>query len=158
MIRNAMRNELATLLQAPPESRKPVIRRSLQADWLYATDLPVLFNGTIPEELTDVLASAKWEYIQEEDWLLLRKKAPEPPENWYTGKFGPEACCCRSLLERHSDMSGEPADAVQRTLIKAGEEGSKAYENACLILHREWAERLRRGESLPVVSRRYFGE
>ena len=84
--------------------------------------------------------------------------AGEPPEDWYEGNFGPEAACCLSLLERHAGTACGAPEAVQRTLIKAGEEGGKAYETACAELHREWAERLRRGEPLPAVSRRYFGE
>ena len=54
-----------------------------------------------------------------------------------------------------ADMIGDAA-AAQRALIKAGEEGGKAYENACQKLHREWAERLRRKEPLPALSLRYF--
>lgn len=157
MVRNALRNELAELLAVTPGNRTPAIRRSLHDDWLYATDLPGLHHGSIPQALQEALAGAGWEYMQEGDWLLLRKPAPAPPENWFAGTFGPEAACCLSLLDRHGDPYGEPADAVQRRLIKAGEEGVKAYEDACRAIHREWAEHLRQGKPLPAVSRQYFG-
>lgn len=157
MIRNAMREELAALLTATDAGRTPAIRRSLREDWLYATDLPALYHGSVPKALTEALGGAGWEYIQDGDWLLLRKPAADPPANWYTGDFGPEAACCLSLLERHPVLSGEQADTIQRRLIKAGEKGREAYEDACALLHREWAERLRQGRYLPDISRRYFG-
>lgn len=156
MVRNAMRLELTALLAAP-SYRTPAIRRSMKAEWLYATDYPVLCCG-VPEKTAEALTGAGWEYIQDGNWLLLRKPSPEPPENWYAEKtFGPEARCCLSLLERHSARTEEAAETAQRILIKAGEEGGKAYEEACKTLHREWAARLRQGKQLPAVSRRYFG-
>ena len=81
---------------------------------------------------------------------------PWAREGWYEGPFGPEADCCLSLLVRHPASAGEPSDKAQRMLIKAGEEGEKAYEGACAALHREWAERLRKGDSMPDISQRYF--
>ena len=157
MLRNALRKELAVLLAAPPESRPPVSRRSREQAWIYATDLPALYGCAVPEKVTKALKDEGWEYIQEGGWLQLRKPEPEPPADWYAGSFGPEAACCRSLLKRHEDSLYGPADEAQRMLIKAGEEGEKAYEEACGKLHREWAARLRKGEPLPAVSRRYFG-
>ncbi|MBR3335175.1 MAG: hypothetical protein IKG23_12870 [Clostridia bacterium] len=157
MIRNALRKELSALLTAPAGKRQPVIRRSLTEAWLYATDLPALNEGNIPESILSALTAAGWAYLTENNWLLMTKPAAQPPEDWYAGPFGPEAVCCRSLLDRHPPADGEPSDAAQRMLIKAGEEGEKAYEEACAVLHREWAERLRTGESLPDLDRRYFG-
>ena len=156
MLRNALRKELAALLTAPAGSRQPVIRRSLQDAWIYATDLPALYDGPIPDTLLESLADAGWEYTQEQGWIQLRKAAPEPPEDWFSGSFGPEAACCMSLLERHPALTCEGTEAAQRKLIKAGEEGEKAYETACAALHRQWAERLRKGERIPKLSRYYF--
>ena len=155
---NALRKELAALLDDSGARRKPALRRSLREDWLYATDYPVLCSGGMPDTLRDRLEAAGWEMVLDGEWLQLRKPAAEPPENWYEGSFGPEAACCLSLLERHAGTACGAPEAVQRALIKAGEEGGKAYETACAELHREWAERLRHGEPLPAVSRRYFGE
>ena len=158
MVRNAMRKELASLLTAPAESRPAVIRRSREPEWLYATDLPVLYEGSIPETVLNRLNCAGWETLQTGNWLQLKKDQPEPPEDWYTGPFGTEAACCRSLLNRHTHSSDEPSDDAQRLLIKAGETDGKTYENACRILHHDWAERLRLGRSLPDLSPRYFGQ
>lgn len=157
MVRNALRKELTALLAAPSGNRQPVIRRSLAEAWLYATDLPVLYGGSVPESIFSALDTAGWTCLPENGWLLLAKSAKEPPEDWFDGSFGPEAACCRSLLERHPAMDEEPSEAAQRMLIKAGEEGEKAYEEACATLHREWAGRLRKGRSLPDLDLRYFG-
>ena len=157
MVRNALRKELAALLAVPQGNRQPVIRRSLTEAWLYATDLPALYDGEIPDGILSALESAGWTCQPENGWLLLTKTAKEPPEGWYNESFGPEAACCRSLLERHPAKGEEPSEADQRLLIKAGEEGEKAYEEACAVLHGKWAERLRKGQSLPDLDRRYFG-
>ena len=69
-----------------------------------------------------------------------------------------ESALRMSLLKRHAQDAVSDPEAVQRLLIKAGEEGEGFYEAACARLHREWAARLRRKEPLPAVSRRYFGE
>jgi len=156
MIRNEYRIELARLMASDKRCRQPVIRRSSQAEWLYATDLPCLYKGEVPEAMAAELTAAGWEFREERNWLLLRKNAPEPPGDWFEGIFGPEADCCRSLLARHPDRACEAPEAAQRILIKAGEEGEKAYEAACAALHRSWAERLRRGERLPALSLNYF--
>ncbi len=157
MVLNEMRKELASVLAGSGENGAPVIRRSLSEDWLYATYLPVMKNGSIPEPVIRRLTEAGWEFVQDGSWLQLRKSAPEPPENWYSGAFGPEAGCCLSLMERHPADEGESSETAQRMLIKAGEEGETAYEKACAVLHRKWAERLRKGEALPDINRRYFG-
>lgn len=156
MLNNAFRKELTILLNACAASRPPALRRSKSAEWLYATDIPVLLSGQTKEQLKSALIGAGWEYSEENGWILLRKDAEEPPEGWYSGRFGPEAACCRSILERHQGMPGYAANAAQWLLIKAGEEGEAAYEEACLVLHRQWAEKLRKRLPVPVLSLRYF--
>lgn len=154
---NALRAELNRILAEAGCPRAPALRRSGEPGWLYAADLP----GLCPEEETarvsEILAKAGWECKQENGWLLLAKCAPEPPEGWFEGPFGPEAACCESLLRRHPDAAGEGAEAAQRLLIKAGEESPEAYEKACRHLHRCWAEKLRKGEKLPGIDIHYFG-
>lgn len=157
MIHNALRKELAALLKAAAGTRKLSVRRSTDPEWIYSTDLPAVCSGAVPDPVKEALISAGWEYRQDGEWLLLRRPEPEPPEDWYAGPFGKEAGCCLSLLDRHPGSGSEPADAAQRMLIKAGEEGGKAYEEACGTLHREWAERLRQRRPLPAISRKYFG-
>ena len=155
---NALRRELSEKLTAVPTDRPPAVRRSRRDEWLYATDIKLLLSGKAMESLLNELAAEGWEWTEEQGWLLLRKPAEEPPDGWYDGAFGPEAACCASLLDRHPGRPGSAAERAQRALIKAGEEGEKAYEAACACLHREWAERLRCGEPLPALSSRYFGK
>ena len=149
--------ELTVLLTAQPLSRPPAIRRSRRSEWLYTTDIPMLLSTKEMEELQTGLIRSKWEYEKNCDWILLRKEATEPPKDWYDGGFGPEAACCLSLLGRHPSSPEYNAGAAQRMLIKAGEEGEKAYESACALIHSLWAEKLRKNERLPAVSRKYFG-
>ena len=154
---NALRNELIPLLQSPPDRRKPVIRRSLRSEWLYWTDLPVLWDGPVPETLLKGLSDAGWEYeLKDRSWLELRKDCRTPPDNWYQGPFGPEAGCCGSLLKRHPRSCRSESDSAALLLIKAGETGYSAYEEACAVLHREWAGRLRKHQALPDMDLCYF--
>lgn len=153
---NALRKELASLFSLTQPKRTPSLRRSGRSEWLYATDILMLISAAEREQVLAGLTDAGWEYTQENGWILLRKNAPEPPDGWYTGSFGPEAACCASLLDRHAEGRTADAGETQRALIKAGEEGGAAYEAACRALHREWADRLRRKDPLPFVSRRYF--
>ena len=153
---NALRKELQELMQIPQTARKPVLRRSLPDDWLYSTDLPAVSDKENQTLFLQAIVNAGWEYTEEKGWILMRKPAGEPPEGWYDGPPGPEAACCLSLLDRHEKQAVEEPEPVQRMLIKAGEEGEKQYEAACACIHRDWAERLRRGEPLPAVNRIYF--
>jgi len=157
MLINAFRKELKILLSGPGLIRTPVIRRSLLDNWLYATDLPALCRETDKSRFLDTLAQYGWETMEAEGWIQMRKNSPEPPDNWYDGSFGQEAACCRSLLMRHPGRPETEAEKkVQCVLIKAAEEGEKAFESACADLHRSWAECLRKGEPLPAVHPAYF--
>ena len=151
---NQLRAELQALLTAPGTPRRPVLRRSLHEEWLYTTDLPGLCTEQDMERIVSSLASAGWESMMDRGWLQMKKTAEEPPKEWFDGPFGPEAGCCLSLIDRHPGGSG--GEQAQRMLIKAGEQGALAYEEACALLHREWAVRLREGKRLPAVNRRYF--
>ena len=152
MKNNALRKELICLLGTEDGRKRPAIRRSLREEWLYA----VYLHGTAAGDLSGKLREAGWESLADGDWLQLRKAADEPPEGWFEGPFGPEAECCRSLLGRHSERRQEDDQRIEYSLIRAGEEGQAAYETACRQLHHAWAERLRKGQSLPNVSLTYF--
>ena len=117
--------------------------------------------GLTQEQLAEKIgvsrtAIVRWESAETGGWLFLRKDAAEPPEGWYTKEFGPEAACCASLLERHEGSPEAGTEEIRYMLIKAGEEGAKAYEGACRALHRQWAELLRQGKPLPSLSSRFF--
>ena len=157
---NALRkelNELIATITRDGDRRKPTIRRSLRAEWIYATDLPEAVSKEQAEAAGRRLREAGWESMTEGGWTLVRKATDEPPEGWFEGPFGPEAACCRSLLDRHAERQQEKDKKVEYKLIQAGEEGPEAYEAVCRRLHREWAERLRNRQKLPDVSLRYFG-
>lgn len=151
-----MRQELREMMQILQTDRPPVLRRSRSEDWLYATDFPAVTGRRNLMVFLQKSSNAGWEYTKENGWILMRKPAEEPPEGWYIGLFGQEAGCCLSLLERHKKLATDEPEPLQRMLIKAGEEGEKQYEAACACIHRDWAERLRRGEPLPAVNRIYF--
>ncbi len=154
---NALRRELATLLDGRKTNRQPALRRSIREEWLYATDIAALLSGSEEAQLQSELSAAGWEFLRENDWILLKKSAAEPPEDWYEGQFGTESSCCLSLLERHAEDCGDDPAPVQRALIKAGEQGTAAYERICRSIHRDWAQRLRQKRQLPDISRKYFG-
>ena len=154
---NALRGELNALLSVPGLSRTAAVRRCSDPDWLYMTDFPSVAGRETLAHVLAHLSRAGWEYEEANGRLLLRKDTAEPPEGWFAGPFGAEAGCCLSLLERHAGNAGNGAEAVRRMLIKAGEEGGRACEEACAKLHREWAGRLRKGELPPAVSLKYFG-
>lgn len=155
---HALRKELNKILEGTAFTRAPAVRRSFLEDWLYASDLPSLCTETALRVLETRLADAGWETMEEQGWLQFRKAAGEPPEPFPDGLPGPETACCRSLLARHPERENGFPMATVCQLIKAAEEGRNAYENTCAKLHRQWAERLRKGEALPAVSLRYFGE
>lgn len=154
---NALRAELNEMISCVPVPRRAVIRRSLEDEWLYASDLPVLCSDTDFEEIRGRLCDAGWETMILNGWMQARKASYEPPEGWFSGPFGPEAACCRSILERHASDCTVAPYREQTILIRAGEEGAEAYEAACAGIHRDWAEKLRLGKALPSVSPQYFG-
>ena len=68
---NALRKELAALLNSRPTGRTPALRRSRKDEWLYATDAAALL---LPEEREKLGSAAKdrireaysWRFIGEE--------------------------------------------------------------------------------------------
>jgi len=156
---NAFRKELVQMIGEASVRRPAAIRRSIRPDWLYASDLPSLCSGEETHRILDQLSGIGWTWIMEKtDWILFRKSAEEPPEDWFEGPFGPEAACCLSLITRHADTRPDGADPVRFRLIRAGESGEAAYEKTCAELHREWAALLRERQRLPGISPRFFGE
>ena len=175
---NEFRQELSELLAEVPCRRPPALRRSLKSEWLYATDL---FQAADPDSAAVFLKRAAelgWHAEQDGSWLQLKRSFTEPPEHGFEGPFGAEAVCCASLLRRHLETKKEKmrteeapqwimedtseaekaAETVRILLVKAGEQGPEAYEQACGGLHREWAQRLRKKQTLPPVSLRFFCE
>ena len=154
---NAWRKELSEILRGLPCARPAALRRSLRDGWLYASDLPAVCDGETLLEGIRRAGEAGWETAEEGGWILLNKPRKEPPEGWFGGPFGPEAACCLSLVRRRENDREDPEHSAERILIKAGEEGPDAYENACRRLHREWAEALREKRRIPAVDPVFFG-
>lgn len=157
---NTWRTELTQLLRETPCERPAALRRSLETEWLYATDLPAATDAAGLRTFRTEAEKRGWQLEERRGWLLIRPVVPCMPGNGYAGPFGPEARCCLSLLRRHPnpERTGEAAEPAALRLIKAGEEGPAAYEETCGALHREWAERLRTGKRIPALPEAFFRE
>ena len=157
---NAFRVQLRGLLQSTNCSRPPALRRSLRASFLYATDLPAVADRETVAVFLAACRSLGWTAEEKDGWVELDRPMCEPPAGWSSGPEDGEAACCLSLLRRHGTGKAHPEEAADaaRILMKAGEAGGKAWQEACAGLHRDWASRLRRGEPLPPLSRRFLIE
>jgi len=150
---NAWRQELAEMLREIPGRRPATLRRSRKDGWLYCTDLPAAADDAASETFQRRAEAAGWTVEKEQGWMQLTRWIKEPPGNGFSGPFGPEAGCCLSLQRRHEEAAedGQDGQTAMIRLVKAGEEGPEAYEAVCFMLHREWAERLRKKQPLPRI-------
>ncbi len=149
---NELRKEIRILLSRAESTRSPALRRSLREEFLYATDLPQTASAATVASFCTEAETAGWQVQVTDGWILM-DRIPEifvPEEE----PDGPEARCCASLLQRHTERKN--GDREKRMLIKAADESAEAYERTCGILHREWAVALRKGEKLPDVPGEYF--
>ena len=141
------------------ETQRPaVLRRSLSEQWMYATDLPLIATEETVESFSAQAKEAGWTTGTDGGWLQLDRPVREPvpgmiPEEW---KSCMAAGCCRSLLERHRAQLIPSDGQAERMLVKAGEEGPDAYEEACRRLHFRWAEALRTHRGIPAVHMSFF--
>jgi len=136
--------------------RRAALRRSLEEEWLYATDLPLCVGKEAAADFQRRAEQAGWQTKQAGNWILLDRETADMPEGGYAGPFGEEARSCLSLLNRHEPETADSGKIEKRMLIRAGEEGADAYEAACGRIHREWAARLREGRKLPDISKTFF--
>ena len=155
---NPYREELRSMLACLETQRPAVLRRSRSEQWMYATDLPLIATGDALESFSRQARQAGWTTGTDGGWLQLDRPVREPlpgviPKEW---KSCPEAACCRSLLERHREHLTVSDGQAERMLIKAGEEGPDAYEEACRKLHSRWAEALRTHHGIPDVHMSFF--
>ena len=146
---NRLRSEAQSLISGSETFRPATLRRSLNENYLYATDLPQAADAATAESFLSRAQRAGWKTKKENGWILMDPPAGKMEENPFEGPFGPEAKCCASLLNRHG--SGREGKREQRMLLKAGEKGPEAFEKVCEQLHREWAAALRTGEVLPEI-------
>ncbi len=142
-----LRAELNTLLGALPASRRPALRRASQSDALLATDLPLLVHPADTEAFRGAAEALGWRTRPQSGWLLLSKVPPPPeaplPKPLPEGEIG----CCLWLLAHHP--GGQAEEETLFAVLKAGEAGTQALERLCAALHRDWAARLRQGQTLP---------
>ena len=145
---SGLREITARLLADTPQDRPAAIRRSEEAGWLLATDLPLVtdeaslagFRQRAGEAgLSCGRASNGWLLL--DAWEML--PAAAPPTAWPDGEKG----AAMSLLARHPGQA-DPAETV-RQIARACERGDAALERCCGALHARWAECLRRGRELP---------
>lgn len=152
---NKLRSLIVETLKEIKASRPAALRRSAHGRCLYATDLPQVTNPEGIDTFRDRMEKAGWRTEVKESWIELDFTGAVPRDVDFTGPFGKEAECCASLLRRHPE-GRTSGDLEKRKLLKAGECGAKAYEKECLSLHREWAEKLRKGEALPDIHLTFF--
>ena len=137
---NSLREELQRLLDETESGRPAVIRRCKRT----------VFIGRAKKY--------GWNSEIQSGWILLDRLPDGPPENGFTGPYGPEAKCCASILRRHPEKQKMYGDREKRMLIKSGEESRESYERVCAILHREWAAVLRQRGALPDLPLTFFEE
>ena len=143
------RKEVQRLLSEVSSSRRPALRRSRRADYLFATDLPCCAGEEDCQRFQRLAAEAGWETQPESGWIQLRKPAAPLPPGFLPGDPGEEWGCVLSLMRRHPGQ--EDAAGVRIALMKAREDGSAAWQRACRAFHRDLARRLRQGESFPSL-------
>jgi len=141
--RNPWRKELLTLLGRISSARKPALRRSLRAEFLFATDLPLCAAEDACRRWMREAASTGWDCRQFGDWIEIRREDGLPPEGWFPDFPTGEASCVAVLLRRHPEETLAPAEIL--ALLKAREAGPGPWEEACRTLHRSLAARLRQG-------------
>ena len=140
----ALRQEVQQLLAAVPTSRRPALRRSDEADALFATDLPFLADTA---DFCRLAEKHGWRTRMHGGWLLL-DKLPNPPMMPDEIPDAPgELGCCLSLLIRHPDDAAD--DRLLRALLKSADAGGQALEKYCRALHRDLAACLRMHTPLP---------
>lgn len=145
---SGLRERAARWLAAADQTRPAALRRSEEAGWLLATDLPALTGEAELAAFCEKARQAGFRCgLARNGWLLLDAWEQLPtaasPGDCPAGETG----AAISLLARHPG-GADPAETV-RQIARAAEQGRDALERCCTSLHARWAECLRRGESLP---------
>lgn len=132
------------MLATVPTLRRPALRRSEDANALFATDLPLLADAA---DFCRLAEKHGWRTWIHGGWLLL-DKLPNPPDMPTKIPDAPgELGCCLSLLARHPDDTAD--GTLLRALLKSADAGDQAMEKYCRMLHRDLAARLRTHNPLP---------
>ena len=148
---SAARAEIAELLADVRTSRKPSLRRASSDDWLLACDLPLCASAEETAIWTEKACEQHWRVGRTpEGWLLLDRPDLLPTSDVLPASPKGETGALISLLLRHAS-GAQPELALIRGLAKAAEAGEASLERQCEILHRSFAEKLRRREPLPAL-------
>ncbi len=141
-----LRREITDLLQQYPTKRPCALRRSLHPDFLLAVDLSLASEQETVLAFTQRAVAAGWTVQQDKGWLLLDHALPQP------------VCCKEAAPSGRLDNAiwllclhpNDTVDAITlRRLAKAVEEGERSVERVCDGCLRDWAVKLRKGETLP---------
>ncbi|MBQ9210214.1 MAG: hypothetical protein IJ153_00800 [Clostridia bacterium] len=138
---NPWRRELNLLLSSLPVRRKSALRRSLQPDFLFAVDLPACAEAPVCQQFLLAAAAVGWQGAESQGWINLRREDGALPEGLFPLDLAGEAGCLHSLMDRHPEL--RPTEGQWIAIIKAREEGPAAWEQACRLIHQDWARRLR---------------
>ena len=87
---SALRQELQEMLATVPTLRRPALRRSDDANALFATDLPRLANAA---DFCRLAEKHGWRTWMQGGWLLL-DKLPNPPDMPVRRVISAAACRC----------------------------------------------------------------
>jgi|GEM_PF-5363915 len=135
---NSLRQNLSDLLSTLPVSRKPALRRSSEAGFLYATDLPLCASEEICLRFESFARAQGWQCFTQSHWIFLSPEFPACPALPEDG----EGACLSSLLSRHPEFSLSKEEII--SLLKAEEEGPASLNSACAAIHASLAVRLRK--------------
>ena len=147
---NPWREELLLVISSLPVRRKPALRRSPEADFLFSTDLPACAEAAVCLTFLSRVRRLGWDAHEAAGWIQLRKQGNTLPAGWLPAHPAGEVSCLIALLARHGGTGDSTREII--ALIKAREEGPAALEGACRAMHAEWAARLRRHEPLPEIN------
>lgn len=132
------------MMATVPTLRRPALRRSDDANALFATDLPLLADAA---DFCRLAEKHGWRTWMQGGWLLL-DKLPNPPDMPTKIPDAPgELGCCLSLLARHPDDTAD--DALLRALLKSADAGRSGAGKILPCAHRDLAARLRTHNPLP---------
>lgn len=144
---SGLREEVQRVLYAVPAGRKPALRRSDDADQLFATDLPCVAEREEVQAFLARMEERGWRGEIRHGWISLDAPVPVPVAP-VPGKLTGECGCCISILLRHRDEDA-PAEALIREVVKAADAGLQPFERACAWLHGTLAQLLRARRPLP---------
>ena len=134
------------MIAAVSVKRKPALRRSDSAEYLFATDLPAVADPENLQLFTKSVENEGWVWIIRSGWLLLDMVCKRPV---IIAERFPESEACAEILKRHPGRRDGKRE--WRDLYKACEQGGRIERAAFRKLHSEMAVALREHRDLPEL-------